>query len=157
MPANAPASRLAELRVLCTQVNRLRSLLAIDAELCTRYPELAPMLAAVGGAADVIRADIEIRRVPAGPEIFARTTDYAVIPDRIHQHWRTSADHQLTAAYVRYQCAGIADTYADAAAVTELHAAHPRRFVVEWGDPPEPDRDKARHPRRTPRPRCAGG
>ncbi|MFD7847951.1 hypothetical protein ACFV4K_34115 [Nocardia sp. NPDC059764] len=143
-------TELADLHVLCAQIHRFRCLLAIDAELCTRYPELAPMLTAMRGAAETIRGDVGVRRELAGPQIFARTADYAVIPARIRLRWRAGADHQLTAAYLRYQCAGIADTYTGPITATELHAGRPRvrRFVVEWGrtacaepaaGPPPPD------------------
>ncbi|MFE3105382.1 hypothetical protein [Nocardia tengchongensis] len=130
-----PMSRLAELHLLCSQIHRLHGLLAIADKLRERYPELGPMLTEMRGATDAIRTDIGIRRELAGPEIFARTTNFAIVPARVRCHWHTNTDHQLTAAYLRYQRDGLACCYIGPTSVAELRAdrRRPRRIVVEWG------------------------
>ncbi|MGW4124487.1 hypothetical protein [Nocardia sp. NPDC004711] len=71
-------------------------------------PQLLPSLNVLDGAADLIRADIRIRRQPLDADICSRTADFTTIPDRIRRRWRATADDLLPPAYLRYQCAAIA-------------------------------------------------
>ncbi|MEU6584178.1 hypothetical protein [Nocardia sp. NPDC046763] len=59
------------------------------------------------GAADLIPADIGIRRQLLDADIYSRTADFTTIPDRIHRLRRATIDDLLTAAYLRRQCAAI--------------------------------------------------
>ncbi|MEV6102484.1 hypothetical protein [Nocardia sp. NPDC051981] len=98
--------RLADLHVLCAQIHQWQSMIAIGDELHDRYPELSPVLTGLDGAADLIQADIRIRRQLLDADIYSRTADFTTIPDRIRR--RATPDDLLPAAYLRYQCAAIA-------------------------------------------------
>ncbi|MFE3262360.1 hypothetical protein [Nocardia sp. NPDC059229] len=100
--------RLADLHVLCAQIHRWQSMAAIGDELHDRYPQLLPLLTALDGAADLIQADIRIRRQLLNPDIYRRTADFTTIPDRIRRRWHATTDDLLPPAYLRYQCAAIA-------------------------------------------------
>ena len=101
---------LAELRMLHEQICRLRHLAAISQVLGDRYPVLGPLLIDLH-AAEVIRADIAIRRELAGAETFARTVDFAVVPEWVHRRWHDADDSELAGAYVRYAAAGAGAAY----------------------------------------------
>ncbi|GAB2443584.1 hypothetical protein [Nocardia tengchongensis] len=100
--------RLADLHVLCAQIHRWQSMAAIGDELYDRYPQLLPLLTVLDGAADLVQADIQIRRRLLDADIYSRTADFTTIPDRIRRRWRATADDLLPRAYLRYQCAAIA-------------------------------------------------
>ncbi|MFJ9371399.1 hypothetical protein ACIRRA_44345 [Nocardia sp. NPDC101769] len=126
--ASAPGSgggegmdRLADLHVLCAQIHRWQSMIAIGDELYDRYPELWPVLSGLDGAADLIQADIGIRRQLCDAEIVGRTADFTTIPDRIRGRWRVTADDLLAGAYLRYQCAAIAAASTGPATLAELY------------------------------------
>ncbi|MFE3229458.1 hypothetical protein [Nocardia sp. NPDC059228] len=92
--------RLADLHVLCAQIHRWQSMIAIGDELHDRYPQLSPALTGLDGGADLIQADIRIRRQLLDADIYRRTADFTAIPDRIRRRWRATTDDLLPAAYL---------------------------------------------------------
>ncbi|MFJ9371335.1 hypothetical protein ACIRRA_43995 [Nocardia sp. NPDC101769] len=78
------------------------------------------MLTGLDGGADLIQADIGIRRQLLDADIYCRTADFTTIPDRIRGRWRPTADELLPAAYLRYQCAAIAAAHTGPSMMAEL-------------------------------------
>ncbi|QVI19832.1 hypothetical protein KHQ06_26400 [Nocardia tengchongensis] len=99
---------LADLHVLCAQIHRWQSMAAVGDELHDRYSQLLPVLTVLDGAADLVQADIQIRRRLLDADIYSRTADFTTIPDRIRRRWHATADDLLPRAYLCYQCASIA-------------------------------------------------
>ncbi|MFJ9367616.1 hypothetical protein ACIRRA_24790 [Nocardia sp. NPDC101769] len=66
-----------------------------------------PVLTGLGGAADLIRAGIGIRRQLLDADIYSRTADYTTVPDRIRRRRRATIDNLLPADDPRCQCAAM--------------------------------------------------
>ena len=125
---------LAELRMLHEQICRLRHLATISQVLHDRYPVLGPLLVDLH-AAEAIRADIAIRRELAGAETFARTVDFAAVPEWVHRRWHGADDSELARAYVRYAAAGAGAAYTGPGTVAELLTVQPaRHWTIVLGE-----------------------